>query len=129
MKIIIETIPHETHRYSTVGDWFYDPEGNLIIRVSQLSDWRREMLVAVHELVEVLLCKHDGVTQQEVDKFDTGFSFADHPDEEPGDSSDAPYKKQHCVATGVERILAAHFGVDWKEYEAELGDLPEVEPK
>ena len=129
MKIIIETIPHAQHRYTTVGDWFYEPDGTLQIKVSQLSDWRREALIAVHELVEVLLCKRDGVSAEAVDKFDKSFSFTEHPSEEPGDSPEAPYKKQHCLATGVERILAAHLEVDWKTYEEELEELPEIPTK
>lgn len=130
MKIVIETIPHEQHRYTTVGDWFYDADGALQIKVSKLSDWRREMLVAVHELVEVLICKHDGVTQDIVDRFDAKeFNYAEHPDEEPGDDPSAPYKRQHCIATGVERILAAALHVDWKPYEEELTELPELPDK
>lgn len=139
MKIIVETIPHETHRYPTVGDWWFEapakrnsihdtkPEELTIqIRVSKLSDWRREMLVAVHELVEVLMCKHDGVSQDIVDKFDKAFE-ANRPednDDEPGDDPKAPYVRQHCIATGIERILAAELGVSWKEYEDELNSLP-----
>jgi len=127
MKIIIETIPHEEQRYTTVGDWYYEPDGTLRIKVSQLSDWRREFLVKIHELVEVMLCKHAGVTQEVVDKFDTKeFSYTDHPNEEPGDCPEAPYKTQHCIATGIERMLAAALGVDWKPYEEELESLPEL---
>lgn len=126
MKIIIETIPHEAQRYPTVGDWFfeYDPPGTEIlrIRVSNLSDWRREALIAVHELVEVLICKHRGISQQSVDEFDKAFE-ARVPDE-PGDEPSAPYVNEHCFATGVERLLAAELGVKWKEYEAELNRLP-----
>jgi hypothetical protein len=128
MKIIIETIPHEAHRYETVGDWFYDSDGVLHIKVSKLSDWRREMLVAVHELIEVLTCNNDGVSQEVVDKFDKEFEASRHPDneDEPGDEPTAPYVKQHCLATGIERILAQQWGVNWKEYEKELGSLPHV---
>ena len=131
MKIIIETIPHEQHRYTTVGDWFYDPDGTLRIKVSELSDWRREMLIAVHELVEALMCKHDGVTVESVDKFDKEFEAHRHPDnkDEPGDDPSAPYVKQHCVATGIERILAAALDVQWKPYEDELCELPDVPEK
>lgn len=130
MNIKIEIIPHEQHRYTTVGDWFFDAAGDLTIRVSKLSDWRREVLVAIHELVEVVLCKHDGVTQEQVDKFDMeDFSYEDHPDEEPGDSLDAPYMRQHCIATGIERILAAELFVPWKNYEDELNALPEIPEK
>jgi hypothetical protein len=126
MRITIETIAHEQQRYQTCGDWYYDDEGNLTIRVSQLSDWRREALIAVHELVEVLLCKHDGVTQESVDIFDKQFEATRAPDnfDEPGDDPSAPYVKQHCVATGIERLLAAQLGVNWKEYEKELDRLP-----
>lgn len=130
MNIKIEIIPHEQHRYTTVGDWFFDAAGDLTIRVSKLSDWRREVLVAIHELVEVVLCKHYGVTQEQVDKFDMEeFSYEDHPDEEPGDSPDAPYKRPHFLASSVERMLAAELRVDWKPYEEELEALPEVPKK
>jgi len=128
MKIVIETIPHKAHRYETVGGWFYDSDGVLHIKVSKLSDWRREMLVAVHELIEVLTCKNDGVTQQIVDDFDMNFEANRHPnnEDEPGDDPTAPYVNQHCLATGIERILAQQWGVNWKEYEEELGNLPPV---
>lgn len=126
MKIIIETIPHDQQRYPTVGDWTYDPDGTLHIKVSGLSDWRREALVAVHELVEVLVCKNDGVTQEAVDEFDTNYEKERKPgdESEPGDDPNAPYVRQHCIATGVERILAAELRVNWKDYEEELCALP-----
>lgn len=125
MNIKIEVIPHNQHRYSTVGDWYWEGE-DLVIKVSKLSDWRREALIAVHELVEVLLCKHDDVSQQSVDKFDKDFEAHRHPDneDEPGDEPNAPYVRQHCIATGIERLLAANLGVNWKEYEKELNELP-----
>lgn len=84
------------------------------------------MLVAVHELVEVVICKHMGVTQAEVDAFDKQFENNRTPDNdsEPGDDQNAPYCEEHCIATGIERILAAELGVPWKEYEEELNDLP-----
>jgi hypothetical protein len=125
MRILIETIPHKQQRYPTVGDWFFDDKGDLTIQVSALGDWREEALVAVHELVEVLLCKHQGVGQQEVDTFDLQYEAKriEGDESEPGDSPDAPYKKQHCLATGVERVLAAEFGIDWGQYEDRLNSL------
>lgn len=145
MKIVIETIPHDQQRYPTVGDWeikkepiYYESGGPgastekigeeevLYIRVSKLSDWRREALVAIHELVEVLLCKHDGVTTEDVDKFDMDFERRRKEGDlsEPGDDPKAPYVLEHCIATGIERILAAELNVSWKEYEEELEALP-----
>ena len=125
-RVVIEIIPHDQQRYPTVGDWFFDEAGNLTIRISQLSDWRLEMLVALHELVEVLKCKHDGVSQESVDAFDIAYEKArpEGDDSEPGDDPKAPYVKQHCLATGIERIMAAELGVNWKAYEDELMALP-----
>jgi hypothetical protein len=56
MKIVIETIPHLDQRYKTCGDWFYEGE-DLHIKVSDLKDWKKEATIAVHELVEAILCK------------------------------------------------------------------------
>jgi hypothetical protein len=135
MNVVIETIPHEEQRYPTVGDWYYklDTEAGtetIHIKVSKLGDWRMEMLIAVHELAEVLMCNHDGISQQAVDDFDIAFesrresSALPDLDAEPGDDKHAPYRKQHCVATGIERILCAELGVAWADYEAALNKLP-----
>jgi hypothetical protein len=139
MNVKIEVIPHDQQRYPTAGDWTFDQNGDLLIRVSKLSDWRREMLVALHELVEVLKCRHDGVAQESVDEFDTAFEKrreealnGEMPEAdkalvaiaEPGDDPKAPYVKQHCLAMGIERIMAAELDVNWHDYETELEALP-----
>ena len=125
MTISIKTIPHRHQRYETIGDWFTDRNGNLQIRVSAMSDWRYEFLVALHELVEWALCRQDGVSQHQVDVFDRRFEKERLPGnyDEPGDAPKAPYQTQHCIATGVERIAAACLGVCWSKYEAELNSL------
>jgi hypothetical protein len=143
MKIIIETIPHEKQRYPTVGDWYYAPfsaqeityQDFLRIKVSDLGDWRREALVAVHELIEFLICKHEGVTAQQVDEFDMAFEKARDEKlaaartqaekellliDEAGDAPACPYGRQHSAATGVERILAAYLTVGWSAYEKQI---------
>lgn len=125
MNITIKVIPHSDHRYPTAGDWFFNGQ-DLEIHVSKLSDWRYEMLVAVHELYEALLCEHDGVTQQAVDDFDKKFEAGrpESDDGEPGDSPFAPYHLQHFRATNIERQMADALDVKWPEYEAELNALP-----
>lgn len=124
MKITIETIPHSDQAYETVGDWRVE-RGVLKIRVSLLSDWRREVLVAIHELVEFVLCKDARITPEQVDAFDIAFEKKRRKGnvDEPGDDPQAPYVRQHCIATGIERILAAELGVNWQEYEKELESL------
>lgn len=125
MNITIKIIPHADQRYPTVGDWFFNGQ-DLEIHVSKLSDWRHEMLVAVHELYEAVLCEHDGVTQKAVDDFDKTYEAnRDRDDDsEPGDHQDAPYRLQHFRATNIERQMADALDVNWQEYEAELNALP-----
>lgn len=102
------------------ADWFWDYRGDLQVRVCPMSDWRYETLLAIHEAVEAICCKYDGVTQESVDLFDTEYSKTHETDIEAGDDSNAPYKLQHTVACAVERVLAAHLRVDWKTYDTEL---------
>lgn len=114
MNVNMEVIPHGTQRYDTAGDWWFDEAGNLQIRVSSMDNWRSEMLVALHEFVEVVLCKNDGVTQQQVDDFDTNHLSSP----EPGDEVDAPYRDQHCFAMAVERMVCAAMKLPWTEHDS-----------
>jgi hypothetical protein len=134
MKILIETIPHREQRYPTVGDWQFrtidrsanglPPETQLLISVSEMSDWRYEALVAIHEAIEALACLHAGVTEAQIDQFDLNF---DHLNVsgivEPGDHPHAPYHYQHRFATIVEELLAMELGVDWQSYAKEVERL------
>ena len=79
------------------------------------------LLVAIHELIEQSLCDSAGITNREIDVFDVHYAAAG----EPGDDSNAPYYKQHQIATGVERILAAEMRVDWLVYEKAIDALGE----
>lgn len=119
MKITIETISHQDQRYPTVGDWFYSKAGDLNIKVSQMNDEDMELLVAFHELVEAILCKANGVTQEQVDEYDMNFAG----DGEPGDADSAPYHDEHVLAECLERLLAQEMGVRWRHYEDAIAEL------
>ncbi len=119
MRITIETIRHEDQRYPTCGDWLWPNEHNLLIRVSEMGDWRKEAAVAVHELVEALLCKEDGVSEAAVDAFDADYGGGG----EPGDDPIAPYHRQHCFATALEMLLIGALGVPWADHEAAVEKL------
>ena len=101
-------------------DWFWTPAGDLEVQIAPMSDWRYEMLLAVHELTEAIMCKHNGVSQKQVDEFDTEYDKTHDTDCNAGDDPAAPYKREHCFATAIERILCAELGVDWKHYDDEL---------
>lgn len=124
MKVMIKVIPNEQQRYPTVGDWQWEGD-NLLITVSDMDDWRYNMLVAFHELAEVLICKHRGIDQATVDTFDIQFEKLRKHDnmDEPGDDPNAPYYKEHQFATCVERLLALELGVNWQKYDDTVNNL------
>lgn len=116
-KIQVDVIEHSKQRYRTLGDWFFEYdkglEQKLHVRVSETGDWRSNVLIAMHEIVEALLCDFRGIAQAEVDAFDKA-----HPElDEPGDHPEAPYGDEHCLAMGIERMLAAAMKYPWAEHE------------
>lgn len=125
MRIYVNVIPHRSQRYDTVGDWIFGDNGNLTINVSDMKDWRYEFLVAFHELIEAMLCKQRGISQEEVDDFDIAFEARRVRGDlsEPGDNALAPYYNEHQFATCLERLMALELGVIWKEYDEKVSSL------
>lgn len=121
MNIHILVIPESEMRSEVNGaDWFWDAKGDLQVRVSPMSDWRREVLLGIHEAVEAIMCKHNGVSQEQVDKFDLEYDKTHAFDVNAGDDPEAPYQHEHCLATAIERILCAELRVNWESYDTEL---------
>ena len=120
-RVDIRWISPGEQRYPTCGDWIIDGE-RLTILVSDLGDWRMNMLVALHEMIEVVLCHDRGITQDQVDKFDIAFECNRPPGDEaePGDDINAPYRNEHCFATAVERMMCAALGIAWADYDAKV---------
>lgn len=109
--VYAEAIPHKSQRYPTVGDWQFLP-GGLHVSVSDTHDRMSNLLVALHEVVEAILCEANGVEEKAVDEFDIK-----HPELlEPGQDPKAPYHRQHMVAEMVERMVALQAGVNWEEH-------------
>jgi hypothetical protein len=125
MKIHVETIPHEAQRYPTVGD-YWEQDGVEQVRVSEMRDWRYEVLVIVHELIEMAITRHRGIPEQAISEFDIAFESSREERlivGEPGDHPQAPYRREHFFATNLERLLAAELEVDWFEYERYVDGL------
>jgi hypothetical protein len=123
MNVHILVIPESEQRKEVNGaDWFFDAAGDLQVRVSPMSDWRYEMALALHEAFEALLCKNNGVSQKDVDKFDMAYDLAhpDEPDLNAGDEPDAPYCVEHNYATVVDRLFIGACGLKWQPYDQEL---------
>lgn len=112
MKVVIETIPGDRQRYETAGDYWRDPDGVIQIRVSEMNNERYAALIAIHELIEFLLCDQRGIAEPDIMAFD----IAHEGDHEPGEHPDAPYRKEHAFAECIERLIAHEFGIDWAVY-------------
>lgn len=115
-SVSIRTIPHDEQRYETCGDYQWE-DGHLAILVSDTGDWRETMTVALHEMVEALLCYQRGVTEVSISDFDQQFTG---DEDEPGEQPEAPYREEHLTATVVERLMAFELGLHWPAYEQHI---------
>jgi len=130
LHIYIDTIPHANHRYPTVGDYFDVQTPSMKvpvrnIRVSEMGNTDYEFLVAIHEAVEQHLCSKRGISEESITAFDIQFEnnrAADNVDE-PGNSLDAPYHKEHIFATWIERLIANELEVNWDDYDTAVNSL------
>lgn len=112
MKISIDCIRQEQHRYATLGDYFRAADGDVYIRVTDLPDWRHSFLIALHELVEEAVTYHRGISEPSIMAFDVA-----HPElDDPGMSPEAPYHAEHVLATCIEMLVARELDVDWVAY-------------
>jgi hypothetical protein len=129
-KVLIEVIDHKAQRYLTTGDWQFKSSKDasldaslatdfLHIRVSDTGDYRSNMLVALHEFVEAILCWVHGIDGRVVDAWDMG---PGQYMEEPGNNPSAPYHREHCVADIVERLVAMHM-ITWQNHELNIERL------
>lgn len=113
-KITISVIPHTQQRYDTIGDWKLTGS-SLRISVSDTGDGRANACLAIHELVEALLCAARGISTDVVDEFDIRGPGASL--DEPGDDPRAPYYNEHQVATLIENHLRTELRLQSAEYE------------
>jgi hypothetical protein len=117
--IEVKEIEHSSQRYDTYGDWQFDADGRLNIKVSKTRNEWDSYLLAIHEIIEAVLCRYAGITEEEVDKWDLDHPYSD----DPGAISGCPYASQHSIAFAVEKMLADKIKRNWREYEKELESL------
>ncbi len=111
-EIVIRFIPREEMRpeVTGLGDWWF-AEKTLHIRAVGEGD--AAFLVALHEMIEAVLCNAAGITTDQVDSFDTRYEQKEDrgEEEEPGDAPDCPYRAQHRQAMLVEHLVAHFLGL------------------
>ena len=126
--IHVSIVPYEQQRYPTAGDWQLNDSSDWLITISDLGDWKMNLLVAIHEIVEQALCLERGIEEQAVTAFDLQYEDSRRPgdESEPGDDTRAPYHREHLFATSIERQISSELGVNWDQYEAAIRALGEV---
>lgn len=118
MKIVIETgLP----RNLNCGDWQELYDGTIQITVAEMPV-KSFAAVAIHELIEFLLCKEAKISDLSVSQFDAQFEqerlTGKHAiEDEAGDDMRACYREQHQSATFAERSACAALRLDWKDHE------------
>jgi len=125
LHVVINTIPHKDQHYETVGD-YWQRGGVVTINVSELGDWKKELLIAIHELVEYGLIKDRNIPIEKIDAFDIEYENNRQEGDttsEPGDDENAPYYKEHQFATQVELMMAKELKIDWADYEEAANSL------
>lgn len=117
LDINIKTIPDGSQRYNTVGDYWKE-NGQENFRISDMHNWKYEILVGLHELVEESLCRTRGISEEAITAFDEQYEKRRKYGvlDEPGNDPSAPYHKEHLFATKIEKLVANELGVNWEEY-------------
>lgn len=127
LGVCILVIPHEQQRYDTVGDWWFDKDSSILeIRVSELGNYKQEMIVALHEFIEAILCLSRGIKEEDVTTFDRTYEqqrLVGDTTSEPGDSIAAPYYNEHQFATAMEKFMAKELELEWGKYEEKINSL------
>jgi len=127
-EISIKIIPHENQRYPTCGDYWYDTEGVLQVRISDMQNEIYHKMVMIHELIEEAITKHNGISEQTITDFDLYYEERRKqglvPElSEPGFDDNAPYKLAHTFATGVEMGICAMAKVNFLDYDNKVESL------
>lgn len=119
------TIPHKFQEYPTCGNYGWGTGGELLVFASDLKNSTYESLIFLHEFVEAFLTKKWGIKNESITNFDIDFENRREAEDfsEPGDHPKSPYKIAHCIASGIERIMAAAQNVCWADYESKINAL------
>jgi hypothetical protein len=129
-KIFILWVDKEYQKFNTTGYWETrhpktwengETDNDIAIAVNRLPDWRYQISVTFHELIELCWCKLHGVTTKECDDFDEIYeelyrSGKIPQTKDPGDDKKCPYYRGHQWGKLFERIVCFILKVKWKEY-------------
>jgi len=118
-------------KFVTVGYWHWtkpDNKGMLLVEVSKLPDWRFNIAVLGHELIEVFYCWLFKITTERCDRFDESYekkyeSGEVSPEFEPGCDPQCPYHWGHMAGIVWERLFIHGTLASWNKYNDECNKI------
>lgn len=108
-------------RFATLGDWYQDDSGFFTIEVAEMSNWKYEFLILLHELTEWAICQAEGISTRACDNFDEAWEESIDKglvsiEKEAGFDRSCPYRKGHIWGARMERLFCWLLGASWKDY-------------
>lgn len=122
--IIIKTVPSEKIRNGGVGDYL-ETDQAIFIYSSPQDNEDYEALIKIHELIEFLLTRKRGISEESIDTYDRFWELANKQGltvaQEPGDEpTNTVYRLEHNIAVDIERILCRELGYNFDDYNNSL---------
>ena len=125
MEITLKSVEPRKVRANQCGDWHWGADGSLLVSVRNDLSKNTQLLIALHEFIEAILCKKAGISDAQVTGFDIAFELEREAgkhkeDDENGDDPRAPYHQEHINATAMEMFMCSMLGLTWKEHSKEI---------
>jgi len=126
-RIIIKTIPHIFHDFTTIGNWG-EANGVILIFISELKDDTYFWPIALHEIIEAAWCQVNNISSIQADAFDEIWEEEikkglQKPEDEAGFDPRCPYGPGHRWGARLERIVCHVLGINWKKYCRDCEDI------
>lgn len=123
------TVPVQVHRYKTIDD-YVDPairDDTLYFSttIGNMNNTDYEFITFMHAITEQYLCYKAGISDDKITRWDKKHIESS----DPGDIQGSPYRKQHRIATLIEKSIASALKVNWDKYEAAIEKALDKYPK
>jgi hypothetical protein len=110
--------------FITLGHWFREKSGKLVILCVKLQRWQYEVAVILHELIEAVYCANKVITTEECDRFDAWWDEQVKAGvipaaKEAGFDKRCPYHVGHIWGARAERFVIWFLAgprINWKDY-------------
>lgn len=104
------------HRYKSIDDWQnpYINSNNVVftVQAADTGNWKYNMLIFFHALVEQVLCYSNKITDEQVSEWDMRHTHCD----DPGSHEEAPYFREHKSAEEIEAMISTYLDIPWDDY-------------